>query len=99
MKTTRLEGQGSCHYHVMSRIIERRFYLGDEEKEMFRDMMERAAAFSGVKILTFCIMSNHFHLLIEVPEREDISHSELVRRLKILYKGKARQDVLYELDR
>jgi len=66
---------------------------------MFRDMMGRAAAFSGVKILTYCLMSNHFHMLIEVPERGEISHDELIRRLKILYRGKALQEALYELDR
>lgn len=95
MKTTRLEGEGASHYHVMSRIIERRFYLGDEEKEMFRDMMWRVAKFSGVKILTYCVMSNHFHILIEVPEREDISFRELHNRLHALYRGR---DLLVALD-
>ena len=99
MKKRRLEGFGTSHYHVMSRIIERRFYLGDVEKKMFRDMMWRAAAFSGIKILTYSIMSNHFHILIEVPEREEISFDELKDRLHALYRGRDLLEALNELKR
>ncbi len=98
MKRTRLEGFGASHYHVTSRIIEKRFYLGDTEKNVFRDMMWRAAQFSGVQILTYCVMSNHFHILIEVPERVEISDEELVCRLKVLYKGNDLIEVLDEWD-
>jgi REP element-mobilizing transposase RayT len=49
--------------------------------------MWQAAEFSGVEILTYCIMSNHFHVLVRVPcvKVEDISNSELVRRYGIMY--------------
>ena len=32
-------------------------------------MMAGFAAFHQVEILTFCLMGNHFHLLVRVPER------------------------------
>jgi putative transposase len=41
--------------------------------------------FSGVEILTFCIMSNHFHVLVHVSELEKLSDAELMRRYKVLY--------------
>ncbi len=56
-------------YHVVSRVVDRQFRLGDAEKEAFVGMMKAFAAFHQVKILTFCVMGNHFHLLIRVPER------------------------------
>jgi REP element-mobilizing transposase RayT len=61
--------------------------LGDVEKEAFRRMMWQVADFSGVEVLTYCIMSNHFHLLIRVPcvDETSISNQELVRRYKVLY--------------
>ena len=56
-------------YHVVSRFVDRRKVFGDEEKEVFRAMMGAFAPFHQVNILTFCLMGNHFHLLIRVPER------------------------------
>ncbi len=56
-------------YHVVSRFVDRRKVFGDEEREVFRAMMGAFAAFHQVEILTFCLMGNHFHLLIRVPER------------------------------
>ena len=68
----RLTGEfGSCsHFHVMSRTAGGEMLFGDEEKEAFRLLMWRMAKFSGVEILTYCVMGNHFHLLIRIPERE-----------------------------
>jgi REP element-mobilizing transposase RayT len=57
----------------------------EEQKEMLRKMLWQAADFSGVEILTYCIMSNHFHVLIRVPELRKLSDAELTRRYKVLY--------------
>jgi hypothetical protein len=84
MKTRITGPAGSC-YHVFSRIVERRFYLGDLEKEAFRSLLWRAADFSGVTILTYCVMDNHFHILVQVPEKKEVSDGEMLRRLKVLY--------------
>ena len=56
-------------YHVVSRFVDRRKVFGDEERAVFRSMMGAFAAFHQVEILTFCLMGNHFHLLVRVPER------------------------------
>ena len=58
-------------YHVVSRFVDRRRVFQDAEREVFRRMMEAFAAFHQVEILTFCLMGNHFHLLVRVPERPD----------------------------
>jgi len=52
----------------MSRIIERRFVLGDAEKERLLNRMRQLAAFGGIKILAYSFLSNHFHVLAYVPE-------------------------------
>ena len=57
-------------YHVISRVVDRRFVLGDEEREHFKMLMRMMENFSGCRVLSYCIMSNHFHLLLEVPPRE-----------------------------
>ena len=52
---------------------------------MLRKMLWQVADFSGVEILTYCIMSNHFHVLVRVLEPEKLSDTELMRRYKVLY--------------
>jgi REP element-mobilizing transposase RayT len=54
-------------YHCISRVVDRRFVFGDAEREHFRMFMRMQENFSGCRVLSYCIMSNHFHLLLEVP--------------------------------
>ncbi len=74
-------GTQSGVYHVVSRIVDRQFRLGEVEREAFARMMKAFAAFHQVEILTFCLMGNHFHLLIRVPQRPagfDVPFEELM---------------------
>lgn len=43
------------------------------------------ADFSGVEVLTYCLMDNHFHLLVRVPVEESVLDRELIRRYRVLY--------------
>ena len=60
-------------YHCISRVVDRQFVLGREEKDMFVQMMREYEEFCGVRVLSYCIMSNHFHLLVEVPPKVKVS--------------------------
>jgi len=85
MRHARVKAEGTGCYHVVSRIVDRAFKLDDGEKEIFRKMMRKAEAFSGVRVLTYAVMSNHFHLLVAVPERGEVDRAELLRRMTVLY--------------
>ena len=85
MRHARVKTEGTGCYHVVSRVVDRAFKLDDGEKEIFRTMMRRTEAFSGVRVLTYAILSNHFHLLVVVPERGEVSGDELMRRMTALY--------------
>jgi REP element-mobilizing transposase RayT len=82
-----VEGRRAGIYHCVSRVVERRFALGRPEKEQFVRFMRLYEEFCGVRVLAFCVMSNHFHILLEVPPRPEvgISERELFRRLALLY--------------
>ena len=58
-----------AHYHCISRVVNRDFVLLTPEKEMFVGLMRMYERLCGVRVLTFCVLANHFHLLIEVPRR------------------------------
>jgi putative transposase len=85
MRTARIKAEGAGYYHCMSRVIERRHVLESREKGFFRKLMRKVEEFSGVRILTYAIMGNHFHILVHVPERQEISDRELLRRMRLLY--------------
>ncbi len=75
-------------FHCISRVVDRRFVLGDPEKERFRGILRQCEAFYGLKVLTYCIMSNHFHILVEVQESRELSEDEVVSRVAALYPEK-----------
>ena len=77
----------SAMYHVVSRVIHRQFLLKDAEKEQFVRCMRLYEAFCGVRVLSYCVMTNHFHILVEVPPKMDkeLSDEALVKKLSILY--------------
>lgn len=88
MRTARVKADGAGYYHCMSRVIERRLILRKREKEVFRKMMRNVAGFAGVKILTYSVLGNHFHILTHVPKRRKISDKELLERMRLLYTPK-----------
>ena len=74
-------------YHVISRVVDRRFAFGPEEKEKFRALMRMQEKFTGCRVVSYCLMCNHFHLLLEVPPLAEggLSDEELLKRLSAIY--------------
>jgi REP element-mobilizing transposase RayT len=74
-------------YHCISRVVDRRLVFGGRECEAFRMFVRMYENFSGCRVLSYCLMSNHFHLLLEVPPRPvgGLSDEQLLQRLAGLY--------------
>ena len=94
-RIARIKAEGEAFYHVVSRIANKAFLLDNcEKKRVFVNMMHRAADFSGVDVITYVVMDNHFHLCVRVPRREgEVPESEVLRRVGVLY-GEDRRDAL-----
>ncbi len=92
MRTARLKVQGqSAVYHCVTRVVGGTMLLDKQAKEVLRKQLWHMARFCGVEILTYCIMTNHFHVLVRVPENQKVSDKDLVARFSQLYgtqKGK-----------
>jgi REP element-mobilizing transposase RayT len=43
------------------------------------------AEYCGVEVLTYAILSNHFHVLVKVPRQTSVTDEELLRRYQLLY--------------
>lgn len=68
--------------------------MEDEEKEVFVSMMRQLEAFTGIEVLTYCVMGNHFHLLVHKPIRpESQTREELIRRMEAIYSKKKMAEI------
>ena len=74
-------------YHCISRVVGRSFVFGANEREHFRMLMRMCEKFTGCRVLSYCIMSNHFHILLEVPPmpEDGIPTPQLLQRLGVFY--------------
>ncbi|MFT5108862.1 MAG: putative transposase [Pseudoalteromonas tetraodonis] len=78
----------SCsYYHCLSRVVDRNFVFREHERDVFRKILRQVEAFSGVRVLTWTILSNHFHVLLEVPPRPavELRDDEILDRCRKLY--------------
>ncbi len=72
--------------------------MGEPEKETFRKILRQCETFYGLKVFTYCIMSNHFHVLVEVPEPRELTEEEVLARVAALYPAKFVIGLRRELD-
>ena len=86
MRHTRIKLPAPAAYHITSRIKDDEFLLeGDEDKRDLLDIIRRAAVFAGITVMSYTILDNHFHLLVHIPERQDVDDTDLEHRTRILW--------------
>ena len=71
--------------HCISRVVSGGNLLDDISKETLTGMLWKLAGFCGIEVITYCMMSNHFHILIRVPEPPQLTDVQLLERLEALY--------------
>jgi REP element-mobilizing transposase RayT len=97
--------QTESFYHVISRINGRDRSMRGAEKKHFHDWMRRIEQFCGVQVVTYCLMENHFHLLVRVPCREKmliqepLTEARLRELLPLIYHRRELRHAVQELDR
>ena len=72
-------------YHVMSRTALDGFPLGDIEKDFILNLIRKFSALYFVEILGFCIMGNHFHLLVKMIPEYNYTDEEIQKRYDNFY--------------
>ncbi|MEZ0386570.1 MAG: transposase [Verrucomicrobium sp.] len=79
-----------AYYHCVSRVVDRQFIFDTGEKQSFLRLMRAYEKFCQVRVVTYCLMSNHFHLLVEVPKRPEVRPSEawLMAHIEVCYGDK-----------
>lgn len=85
-RTRRMKASGEeAYYHVVSRTVGGEFYLGDVEKEKLLQVIQSYGRLYFVEILEFCLMSNHFHLVVQTRRSAEVTDAEIVERVSAHY--------------
>jgi putative transposase len=82
-------------YHCVTRVVWREFLFKKEEKEFFRKAMRQYEAYCGVKVLAYCLMSNHVHIMVKVPPRAKrlMGDTRFLEHLRLIYSAEHVADV------
>lgn len=60
--------RSDCFYHVTSRgNLRAPIFHGDEDRARFLGLVGRASVRDGLVCHAYCLMGNHYHLLVETP--------------------------------
>ena len=101
MSSPRIVLPDRAFYHCVSRVVDKRIVFHAGEKEVFRSILRKLERFCAVRVSTYCLMGNHFHLLVEVPRRDTIaplSPESLVPLLQLLYDKSTVESVVAQLE-
>src|SRR5215203_5003085 len=64
----RIEYEGAI-YHVINRGDRREaIFRDDSDRELFLETLGQACAKTGWQVHAYCLMANHFHMVIETPQ-------------------------------
>jgi REP element-mobilizing transposase RayT len=78
----RIEYPGAI-YHITARGNARQtIYLDDEDRRRFLDVLSKATTRFELRIYAYCLMDNHYHLLLETPRG---NLSQALRQLNGVY--------------
>jgi len=93
---------GTRCVHVVSRTAGQEILFGDQEKETFREILFKQLKFSGLRALAWCFLGNHFHLLLEISDKEQAlegwTEEDLLERLSVFRDEYSTKLVLGELE-
>jgi REP element-mobilizing transposase RayT len=72
-------------YHVMSRTALPEFPMGAVEKDFLLGLIKRLSTLYFTEILGFCLMGNHFHLLVKMFPESDFGSEDIMKRCREFY--------------
>ena len=66
-------------YHLISRTALGGFPIGGKEKDYLLQLIKRFSRIYFTEILGFCIMGNHFHILVNMLPESEFSDDEILK--------------------
>ena len=72
-------------YHCISRTVGGQLLLDEACKAKLAGLLMSLGRFCGLEVITYCMMGNHFHVLVRVPAATPLSDEELLGRARDFY--------------
>ncbi len=73
----------NAYYHVINRGLDKRdIFLNDKGHQIFLEILAESCETFGVMVHAYCLMSNHYHLLLQTPKG---NLSKFMQRINGLY--------------
>ena len=72
-------------YHVISRTALDNYPIGSVEKDYLLKLIKQFSRLYFTEILGFCLMGNHFHLLVKMLPETGFSDDDIEKRLRLYY--------------
>jgi len=72
-------------YHCMSRTVAGQSLFGSAEREFFRTLLRKLALFCQVVVIDFTCLSNHFHVIVQIPAQVQMDDHQLLASLERFY--------------
>jgi putative transposase len=69
----------------MSRTVNGERIFDDTSKEVLRKHLWNVADYCGIEVITYAVVENHFHVMVHVPQKAELSDAELLRRYEVLH--------------
>ena len=102
-RSEQIDLQATPYYHVMNRCVRRSFLCGFDEltqrdyshrKEWIVDRLKYLADIFAIKICAYAIMSNHYHVVLYVEEKqaEAWSEEEIIHRWSAIFPKDAKEN-------
>ena len=74
-----------CYNHAVGTVSDRPF--GNAEKDQFIRILKRVSGLYTIRVASFTVMSNHYHLLLQAPVEEPTA-AETAARYAAFYHGR-----------
>lgn len=88
-RKNRLKYHGDhVYYHIISRTVGQEFLLNEKEKDHLMNLFYHFSSLYFVKMIGYCIMDNHFHLIVKSENWRNYSEADINSRIKIITMGK-----------
>lgn len=79
----------NAFYHVMSRGVEKRIiYKNHRDKYRFLQILEESVQKHSLHIFAYCLMNNHFHLLLKTPNGNLSNAMHFINSSYVIYFNK-----------
>lgn len=72
-------------YHLISRTALDGYPMGEMEKEYLVSLFKKYSGLYFTDVLGYCVMGNHFHLVVKMNTADTYKDEEIIKRLKIFY--------------